>query len=443
MITSPINLGLRNGSRRYRPPERPGQSRFHHSQSQTGLRNKLPRTLVALPVLLLLVRISLFAKGHVDTDFGYIDSEAMIEIGLVGVTILLLLRDAATGAVLRTVTRAPVRWLLLYYVLATLSAAWSLMPSYTLFRGIEVLSQFLGIFVILAHARSFAAREFTFLAVGAMAIVLEIGGTARLIGGIGSIAAIHNDSYSNVGLMLFVYCLAEHPGCEPARRRTLFWFGFIGLMAIVVGTSATTNVAAVLGILVAAILSAWRTGLRPVTIVAICLLLFLGLSAVLARDSLIAWLMPGKTAEQIQTFTGRRELWEELSGPMHESPLLGHGFVASTRFGDLKVANAHNVLLQAMMDTGLVGTGILAVALIALGMSCIQRLNQRSPGSAGLAAAFAALVPVNVTFPVWGVGWEKVVLAWAFLVGLHTFSSREWNPRPRPSRFCAASVRRC
>lgn len=440
MITSPIKLGSRNDLGHSPLPSGIRQYRFQQPRLQAGLRHKLPRTMVVFPVLLLLVRISLFAKGHVDTDFGYIDSQAMVEISLVGLTILLLLRDSATAPVLRAVARSPVGLLLLYYLFATLSALWSLMPCYTLFRGIEALSQFLAVFVILAHARSFAAREFTFLAAGAAAIVLEIAGIARLIGGIDSIAAIHTCSYTNVGLMLFVYCLAEYPGCEPFRRRTLLWFGFTGLTAIVVGTSAAANVSAVLGILLAVVISIRRSGLQPITVVAICLLLFLGLLAVRARDSAIALLMPGKTAEQIESFTGRRDLWEELSGPAHESPLLGRGFVASTRAGDLKVANAHNVLLQAMMDTGLLGTMVLAVALVALAMSCIRRLNQRSAGSAGFAAAFAVLLPVNVTVPIWGVGWDRSVLTWAFLVGLHTFSSRQLNPPPSPLN--AAGMRR-
>ena len=442
MNISAIKFGLRNDPRSYPPLGASRRSRTRQSRLRAGLKHNLPRTLVILPVLLLLARISLFNKGHVENAFGYIDSYAIVEISLVGATIFLLLRDVATGQVLRAVAGAPVRWLLLYYVFATVSTLWSLMPFYTLFRGVEVLTQFLAVFVILAHGRSFAAREFTFLAAGAVTIVLDIAGTARLSGGIDSIEAIHTCSYSNIGLMLFAYCLAEYPGCERPRRRTLLLFGLIGLAAIAVGTSATTNVAAVLGILLAVIISTWRSGLRPITVTAICLLLFLGALAVLARNSTLAWLMPNKTMEEIQGFTGRRELWESLSlsGALRENPLLGLGFVASTRAGDLAVFNAHNALLQALLDTGLAGTIILSLALIALGVSCIRRLEQRSAGSAGFAAAFLALLPVNVTVPIWGVGWEKSVLAWAFLVGLHTFSSGQRKPRPAPLH--AIGVRR-
>lgn len=442
MITSTIKTISRSDLQHRRLTGVSRQSRFRQRQLQAGLKHNLPRTLVLFPVLLLLVRISLFVKGHVDNAFGYIDSYALVEIGLVGATIVLLLRDVATGPVLRAVIEAPVRWLLLYYVFATLSALWSLMPYYTLFRGVEVLAQFLAVFVILAHARGFAAREFTFLAVGAIAIVLEIAGNARLSGGIDSIEAMHTCSYSNVGLMLFAYCLAEYPGCEPPRRRTLFWFGLVGLAAIVVGTSATTNVSAVVGILLAVIISVRRSGLQPITVLAICLLLFLAVLAVFARDSALSWLMPNKSAEEIQSFSGRRELWQNLSlsGALHESPVLGLGFVASTRADDLALYNAHNALLQTLLDTGLLGTAILALALVALAVSCIRQLKHRSSGSAGFAAAFAALLPVNVTVPIWGVGWEKSVLVWALLVGLHTFSSKQWNPRP--SRLRATAMRR-
>ncbi len=414
-----------------------GLRQAHRAAPQAHARSSLPRTLVVVPVFLLLIRISVFIKGHVETGFGYIDAYAIAEIMLTAATILVLLWDKLTSSVTRIVAERAVGLLLLYYIFAILSSLWSKMPLYTLFRGVEALSQFIAIFVILAHARSMAARELTFLLACVVAIVAELTGAVRLIGGVSSIAALHTCSYSNVGLVLFAYCVAEYPGCEPFRRRRLLWFGAIGLAAIVVGTSATTNVSAVLGILVALIVSARRDRSQRVTSLAVCLITCFGLLTLFARESVLAWLMPNKTQLQIQGLTGRVNLWGDLMGLVQESPVLGHGFVASTRSGGLRIFNAHNVFLQALLDTGIVGTAILVIALAALAASCIRELKRGSPRSAGFAAAFAALLPVNLTVPIWGVGWEKLVFAWAFLVGLHTLSSLQ--PSRAPS--CSTPIR--
>src|SRR5690242_13408054 len=116
---------IKFGSQRYPVAVPSGRSRLRRLKFREGVKDNLPRTLVIIPVLLLLIRISLFAKGYAENGFGYIDSYAMVEIVLVGATLLLLLRDKATEPVLRTVSQTPVRWLLLYYVFATLSALWS------------------------------------------------------------------------------------------------------------------------------------------------------------------------------------------------------------------------------------------------------------------------------------------------------------------------------
>lgn len=433
-MTPLIKLGTQSVSPHWRLPGKLSPSRFHSAASHDRIWNHLPRTLVILPVFLLFARISLFMKGRGETAFGYIDAYAVAEIAFSGATILLLCCEAATASVLRLVSRSAVGWLLLYYAFGTLSALWSLMPLYTFFRGIQVLSQFLAVFVILAKARTFAARELTFLAAGVLAIVLEIGGHFRLVGGVPSIAALHTCSYSNMGLMLFVYCLAEYPGCEPSRQRTLWWFGAAGLAAVVLGTSATTNLSVVFGALVAVIVSARRGGGQPVKALALCLLILLGLLAWFAQDSVMAWLMPNKTAAEIESFTGRRNLWEQLGGLFHQNPLLGLGFVASTRTGEVAVHDAHNGLLQALLDTGILGVGILVLALAALGASCLRELRHRSAGSAGFAAVFAALLLVNVTVPIWASGWDKPVLGWAFLTGLHTLAARRRKPLPAASR---------
>ena len=80
--------------------------------------------------------------------------------------------------------------------------------------------------------------------------------------------------------------------------------------------------------------------------------------------SVTVYLRRGESAELILTLTGRTDLWEAIWKSFQESPLIGHGYFVTSRTGEINVwsgpANrtAHNVLLQVLVTTGLVGGGL-------------------------------------------------------------------------------------
>jgi O-antigen ligase len=79
----------------------------------------------------------------------------------------------------------------------------------------------------------------------------------------------------------------------------------------------------------------------------------------------------GQSATQLQQASGRAEMWEAVWGEFLKSPIIGHGYFVTSETGELEVwftkTNhlAHNIFLQVMATTGLIG---LVVFLIAMGL---------------------------------------------------------------------------
>ena len=72
----------------------------------------------------------------------------------------------------------------------------------------------------------------------------------------------------------------------------------------------------------------------------------------------------GDSVETMSTLTGRTELWAKIWESFLVSPIVGHGYFVTSATGDIDVwsgpANrtAHNVVLQALVSTGIVGCAL-------------------------------------------------------------------------------------
>lgn len=78
----------------------------------------------------------------------------------------------------------------------------------------------------------------------------------------------------------------------------------------------------------------------------------------------------GESKEQLSSATGRDILWEVLWDSWKESPWIGHGYLVGTRNGIVDVWTvaenrpAHNVWLQALVSTGVVGFVLFVSAML-------------------------------------------------------------------------------
>lgn len=122
------------------------------------------------------------------------------------------------------------------------------------------------------------------------------------------------------------------------------------------------------------------------------LLLFTGFAAaylvwdpgfIAVQDSVgvgLQYLSRGQSITQIQNVSGRTEMWTAVWNGYHHAPIIGHGYFVTSPTGELYVWNeafnhtAHNLFLQVLVSTGLIG---LVIFLFAIGKPAIRILALR------------------------------------------------------------------
>ena len=123
------------------------------------------------------------------------------------------------------------------------------------------------------------------------------------------------------------------------------------------------------------------------------------------RKDLSAYWRRGETDEQMSSLNGRGDLWEAVWVEVGHSPLVGHGYFLTARTGILDVwsgpavRTAHNVLLQVLASTGLIGVGLFVWALVRPLRAAARELRG---GEAGKLGAFLLVLGV------WYLGWGQL-----------------------------------
>ena len=81
----------------------------------------------------------------------------------------------------------------------------------------------------------------------------------------------------------------------------------------------------------------------------------------LGIDEVANYLSRGQTANELKNASGRSEMWAAIWEQIQSSPILGHGYFVTSSNGLLDVwqgpsnQDAHNVMLQVWVTTGLIG----------------------------------------------------------------------------------------
>jgi O-antigen ligase len=158
-------------------------------------------------------------------------------------------------------------------------------------------------------------------------------------------------------------------------RRLAGALGLLGVLTILAAGSRTTAVAVAI--------SAGAVWLRqrratavilvlPVACIAGLTLVF-GLGLAPRFDEILGSVSRSGDASEILTLTGRTELWAFVWNKFTDRPLFGYGFNSAEAvlsrdwYGNADAGyNAHNVILQALLTTGIAGTIPLLVAITVL-----------------------------------------------------------------------------
>ncbi|MEL6897579.1 MAG: O-antigen ligase family protein, partial [Planctomycetota bacterium] len=117
----------------------------------------------------------------------------------------------------------------------------------------------------------------------------------------------------------------------------------------------------------------------------------------------------GQSSNQLQEVSGRGEMWRAVYGEFEKSPMIGCGYFVTSEKGRIFVwgihANhdAHHLILQAMVSTGLIGAGLLVISILRSAVSLVSVLRTSFPliDGCGDPRRFLLIIPI------WFLGWTQ------------------------------------
>lgn len=87
-------------------------------------------------------------------------------------------------------------------------------------------------------------------------------------------------------------------------------------------------------------------------------------------DAGLEYIKRGQSSDELAAVSGRAELWEKIYVEFGNSPIIGHGYFVTSAAGKIDVwlkpginLDAHNIILQVFVTTGIVGGLIFTVAI--------------------------------------------------------------------------------
>lgn len=330
---------------------------------------------------------------------GSVDSQIAFELAMYGFV---------AWVTLRTLVRLPrSAWrlnileasLLGYVVLAVVSSFWSPIGTYTMIRALQLVVLLGYSYVVvrtlgpdrawLLFVRSLVAFCAVFAILGVVASETGIAPIGERFGWFWT-HPIAVGSFASLAALVVLTDLMFRE--RPPPLAWLRILAVLGFTAVLVATLSRGPMIAFL--LTAGTLIAIRVANRSVATLALVAgtagaLIVLNLPGGMftVYDRLVEipgveTLLRGQSARDLFTMTGRTELWRSLFPAFLQQPLLGHGYQV-TRIVGTQIApwagEAHNGLLQSLVDLGMLGTLLLIGPLI--GALVLNYLRTTAPAT--------------------------------------------------------------
>jgi len=409
-------------------------------------RTSVPRSRLSIPVrLILLAEVLLVARLTVlqrrREDFTAIDAFAMVEIVIVAaIGLLLALQSGQLWRLWQRIAATSGKVLLAFFALALVSAAWSELPKYSAFRAGEFAVLSLGFLVAVASARTFAHAERLILVLGMLALGLAAFSIVLSRGG--ASFELHNNTVGASAVILTCYAVGEALRAERRRRRNLVVLSAISAALTLASQSLASWWSLFIGVGVAFLLSkSARGGFVLVVVV-------LGLAVALVGAERFEPVVDpyGQTEEagKLETFTGRKLLWEGYEKVFKASPWLGVGYaVAARTAGPVYATNTHNAAWAVLLGTGVVGMTIVVIAAL---FGLREALSACAAGRTGAVGATAALVAGSansMSLSLFGEGWGVASFVFMLFYAFHlcAVARPQWVGRVEQQATRAASRR--
>ncbi len=347
----------------------------------------VPALLLAADAYAQLVFVVNRADGTALLDQGLTASnKVMIAIaGLVGCYVLW--QVARDKRVLRLPFAMPYLPFTVMILFDGLSTFWSIVPSYTAYRTLELGILFLA--TVLLFDRNSIQRSLPVMMSALIAIWLVV--VAPVYAGNLAHGVIFSSAKNNMTPALCAALLAYAIFLEPVGRTRLWQIGLALVGLLIAGSAAST--AAIIGFIPAVMVASRRPLVRfaGAAFAVLCMAAFIFLTVGLGEFPGLLHLVSivlQKPAVELASATGRTSFWPALIDATRDQ-YFGSGFAAAERFlqlllppaafrnligdTDLNLASAHNMYLSAWVGTGLVGI-TLALAVLGTAANWVLKL---------------------------------------------------------------------
>lgn len=341
-----------------------------------------PLRWLAMVWMLMFFGLAMFGvRSTIVASVGDVDSAAINQLIMFGIASAILLGLALGRLGMGNLSRMPVLMMAIYGVLGIVSAAYSPAPALSAYKGALILMDVLIVLVALAYLRD-AKPEHKSMLLDLSYFLLSLMVFGAALGGVLYPQIAKHAITGIFGYQLFGLWPMLNPnelgfigaitGIVALRRlfektswsEKYFWFAqfFMSMLVLVIAQARTSVMSFVLSVL---ILSVLIRKLRLMGIAAIFLgIVAIGQGALTGGSFGLVELIEeysarGLSQKQLETMTGRTELWKAGQVMFFDSPLVGHGYDAGVKtlgrnFG-VEGAHLHNAYFQVLANSGIAG----------------------------------------------------------------------------------------
>ncbi|MCC9600659.1 O-antigen ligase family protein [Stieleria sp. JC731] len=195
--------------------------------------------------------------------------------------------------------------------------------------------------------------------------------TVARMGGVSHPNAIAHEASTAILIALAFW---RGNNCDDANRRSFYWLCTIAIVLAAVTLLATISRTAMLATAAAAVMLFFdklysRLGAVLAVGIAIVGLGFVGVVGLTSTDATLESLAGRVTksgdVEELTSFTGRTDIWQEAIGWISQRPLVGYGMDSAASVMSSEAVGTHNLLLHVIFSGGIVAGALMLVLLLA------------------------------------------------------------------------------
>ena len=377
--------------------------------------SQLVPKLLWLLIFAWVARVTIFLRQRPANSFASLDISSAMQICIVLFMFVIVVFNTKFISIWSKSAKTSVRMIFYYYLVCAASALWSPMPEFTFYRAFEFMTLLMAVLVALYYSPNFEVAEQRILFISSLVVILSMYVNVKFAGGVVfSLSAWHTNSYSASAAIICCYCIGEYFFSDNSRSNTLKWYGIFNFLALIIGTSSASFIAALCGILFMFIL-AKRFDFLLIGFYLLTFLLLIKIDFGFISDLIFV----GKSAQSIASLHGRLPMWESLIKLVSKSPLYGYGFgVISIDGKGVFASEPHNSLFSVLLGTGTLGLITFLTYTVRMLREFLKTCSERIPGAMGCAIAIAAGLVNSLAMPLVFDEFEESSLVFACVTAL-------------------------